>query len=110
MDVVIERFGVYLIRLDPVIGSEMRKTRPCVVLSPDSLHRHLHTVLIAPLTTTLRAYPSRVGITFAGREGQIALDQLRAVDRVRLRRQLGKLPPRKAAETLATLQNLFAVE
>lgn len=86
------RFDVYLVQLDPTAGSEMRKTRPCVVVSPDEMNRHLRTVIVAPMTTVMRRYPSRVPVRFDGKDGQVALDQIRTVDKVRLTRRLGEIP------------------
>lgn len=105
---VAERFAVYLVSLDPVTGHEMRKTRPCVVVSPDEMHRHLRTVVIAPLTSTRRGYPTRVPCTFAGRRGEIVLDQLRAVDVSRLKKRLGKLDVSTAGNVSRTLVRMFA--
>jgi len=90
--VVVQRFEVWLINLDPTQGSEINKTRPCVVLSPDEMNRYLRTVTIAALTSARRDYPSRVDCTFQGKEGQVALDYLRSVDKTRLVRRLGVLP------------------
>src|ERR1035438_1450816 len=82
---------VWLVSLDPTRASEMRKTRPCVVVSPDEMNRHLRTVIVAPMTTTERPYPTRVTLSFQGRRGQVAVDQLQAVDRQRLLKKLGKI-------------------
>jgi mRNA interferase MazF len=106
--VVALRFDVYLVELSPALGSEMQKTRPCLVISPDQLNRWLTTVIVAPLTTRRRAYPSRVDCQFQGRDGQVALDQLRAVDRTRLIRRLGRIDPTTQAVVLATLGAIFA--
>src|SRR5256885_3700420 len=83
MGLVIERFGVHLVALDLTIGSEIKKVRPCVVVSPDEMNRHIRTVIVAPMTTKGQPYPTRVRCRFAGKEGQIAVDQLRTVDRSR---------------------------
>ena len=88
---VINRFDVYLVILDPTIGSEIQKTRPCVVISPDEINRHIATVIVAPMTTKGRSYPTRVACTFQGKEGQVVLDQIRTVDKSRLTRKLGQL-------------------
>ena len=88
---VSRRFDVFLTKLDPTVGSEMRKTRPCVVVSPDEMNRTMNTVLVAPLTSVIRGYPFRPSCIFAGREGQIALDQIRCVDRHRLVKHLGQM-------------------
>lgn len=99
---------VWLISLDPTQGSEIRKTRPCLVISPDETNRHLRTVIIAPLTTAERPYPTRVAVTFQGKRGQVALDQLRAVDRLRLIRKLGKVTPRLGETVSSVLVELFS--
>jgi mRNA interferase MazF len=93
---------VWLVSLDPATGSEIRKTRPCLVISPDEMNRHLRTVIVAPMTTAQRPYPTRVALSFQGKRGQVALDQLRAVDRQRLVRKLGSISS-KAAETVSAL-------
>jgi mRNA interferase MazF len=105
---VIERFGVYRIALDPTVGSEMRKTRPCVVVSPDEMNRHIRTVIIATMTTTRRRYPTRIACTFAGKHGEVVLDQIRAVDQSRLTRQLGRLDRATATKVSRVLQEMFA--
>ena len=104
----VRRFEVFLVNLDPTVGSEIRKARPCVVVSPDEMNRYVRTVVVAPLTTTGRPYPSRVPVRFAGKNGQVVVDQLRTVDKVRLARQLGALEPREAAAVLEVLREFFA--
>jgi mRNA interferase MazF len=104
------RFQVWLVTLDPTRGSEIRKTRPCAVVSPDEMNRHLRTVIVAPMTTSSRPYPTRVGVRFQGKQGQIALDQIRTVDKSRLIRQLGALPTGKARETASALVEMFAAD
>lgn len=94
--------------LDPTVGSESRKSRPCVIVSPDEMNRYVRTVVVAPLTTAGRPYPSRVPIHFAGKDGQVVVDQLRTVDKVRLARQLGALEAREAAAVLEVLREFFA--
>ena len=103
-----KRFDVYLISLDPTKGHEMKKTRPCVVISPDVMNRHISTVIIAPMTSKGRSYPSRISCTFQGVKGQVVLDQIRTVDKVRLVKRLGKLSPRTQNHVLNTLAELFA--
>ncbi len=88
---VIEQYSIFLISLDPTIGHEIKKSRPCVVISPNEMNGSLETVIIAPMTTVKRAYPTRIPVSFAGKKGWIALDQIRTVDKRRLRKQLGKL-------------------
>jgi mRNA interferase MazF len=102
------RDEIWLIRLDPSLGSEIKKTRPCLVVSPDEMNEPLQTVLVAPMTTTMRSYPTRVTISFRGKTGQIALDQLRAVDRERLIRKLGIIPAKAVRETSGVLLEMFA--
>jgi mRNA interferase MazF len=108
MAVVAERFGVYLMLLDPTVGHEISKTRPCVVISPDELNRQLRTVIIAPMTTVKHAYPTRVPCRFGGRAGEVVLDQIRTIDKARLVKRLGTLDSKAAANSLKVLQELFA--
>mgnify|MGYP003429483015 CR=1 FL=1 len=104
---MVRQFEVYLVSLDPTQGSEIKKTRPALVISPDEMNRTLRTVLVAPMTTTLRNFPSRVKTTFQGKKGDIALDQMRAVDRSRLKK-LGSIHYGAAEKTLAVLQEMFS--
>jgi mRNA interferase MazF len=105
---VIERFSILLVRLDPTTGAETAKTRPCVVVSPDELNRAIATVIIAPMTTVRRGWPTRIEIRFQGKTGEIALDQIRAVDKTRLVKRLGKLDSETGASVLDTIGELFA--
>ena len=105
---MIQRFDVFLVNLDPTVGSEIQKTRPCLVVSPDEMNRHLRTVLIAPMSTTTRSYPTRIACVFEGQAGQVLLDQLRTVDRTRLVRRLGRLDEPAQEAVLAALLELFA--
>jgi mRNA interferase MazF len=102
------RFEVWLVNLDPTVGSEIRKTRPAVVVSPDEMNRHLRTAIVAPMTTTARGWPSRVLVRFAGKSGEIALDQLRAVDRARLVRRIGTIGGPEADAVADVLVTMFA--
>jgi mRNA interferase MazF len=104
------RFEVWLVALDPTRGSEIRKTRPCVVVSPDEMNRHIRTVIVAPMTSRSQTYPSRVALRFQGKDGQIALDQIRTIDKSRLVRRLGALPTRKARQTATTLVEMFTID
>jgi mRNA interferase MazF len=108
MDLVAKRFEVFLVSLDPAIGSEIRKTRPCVVISPDEMNAFIRTVIVAPMTTKGRPYPTRVDCRFRGKRGQVALDQIRTVDRSRLVKRLGKLTGAQSASVLAVLAAMFA--
>ena len=101
------RGEVYLVGLDPTRGSGIRKTRPCIVVSPDELNNHLHTIIVAPLATGGQAYPFRVPCRFANRGGQVVVDQLRTVDRERLVRRRGRLSAPTFSGVLATLQEMF---
>ena len=105
---VIGRFDVCLINLDPTIGHEIKKTRPCLVISPDEMNRHIRTVIIAPMTTADREYPTRIRTSFKGKKGQIVLDQLRTVDKKRLVKVLGKIDDSTAGRVLDTLAVMFA--
>jgi len=98
---------VWLVSLDPTQGSEIQKTRPCLVVSPDEVNEYLLTVIIAPMTTTERSYPTRVNIMFQSKRGQVALDQIRAVDRHRLVRRLGTVPAKTAQAVSSVLVELF---
>jgi mRNA interferase MazF len=106
--VAIQRFDVYLCRLDPTEGREIQKTRPCLIVSPDEMNRHVGTAIVAPMTTKGRSYPSRVPVKFDGRQGWIVLDQLRTVDRARLVRRLGSIDEGTADQVLAVLAEIFA--
>ena len=102
------RGDVHLVRLDATRGSEMKKTRPCVIVSPDEMHDYLRTVIIAPMTTGGRAYPWRVPCRFQNRSGFVALDQLRTVDGERLLQRLGRLSAETTGHVLGTLQEMFS--
>ncbi len=101
------RDEVWLIALDPSKGSEIKKTRPCLVISPDEMNEALQTVLVAPMTTTLRNYPTRVNLVFRNKAGQVALDQLRAIDRQRLVRRLGLVSTKTADRVSKVLIEVF---
>ncbi len=99
---------IWLAQLDPTVGSEIQKTRPCVVVSPDEMNDHLRTVIVAPMTTGSRPAAFRVGLTFQGKQGLIVLDQIRTLDRSRMVKRLGALRPQTLAAALQTLQSMFA--
>ncbi len=103
----VARGEVWLVALDPTIGSEIRKMRPCLVISPPELQDHLRTLLAAPMTTAGRAAPWRIPIRFDGKDGLVLLEQIRALDRERLVRRLGKAPDQTVSLTLARLRNMF---
>jgi len=108
MGMDVRRFDVFLINLDPTVGHEIKKTRPCLVLSPDEMNRHISTIIVAPMTTKGRNYPTRVKCTFQGKRGQIVLDQIRTIDRERLVKRLGKISKRAQMEVLRILQEMFS--
>ena len=102
------RGDVFLVSLNPTRGGEIRKTRPCVVVSPNELNAYLRTFIVAPLTTGGYSYPFRVACTFQGRAGHVVLDQVRSVDRQRLVKRLGTLSPAVLGQALAVLREMFA--
>ena len=104
----INRFEVYLVNLDPTVGREIKKTRPCLVVSPDEINHNIRTVIVAPLTTRGQPYPTRVPCRFKGKDGQVVLDQIRTVDRSRLIKKLGKIDSKTAEAVLDVLQEMFA--
>ncbi|HEY9748119.1 MAG TPA: type II toxin-antitoxin system PemK/MazF family toxin [Allocoleopsis sp.] len=105
---VVKHFDVYLVNLDPTIGSEIQKTRPCLVVSPDEMNRNISTVIIAPMTTKGREYPMRVACRFQGKDGQIVLDQLRTVDKLRLVKRLGRISATAQKLVLTVLTEMFS--
>ncbi|HNT38379.1 MAG TPA: type II toxin-antitoxin system PemK/MazF family toxin [Rubrivivax sp.] len=102
------RGEIWLAQLDPTVGSEIRKTRPCVVISPAEMNAHLRTLIVAPMTTGARPASFRVPLRFQGKQGLIVLDQIRTLDRTRLMKRLGALRPSTLAATLSVLQAMFA--
>jgi mRNA interferase MazF len=108
MGVVVRRFEVYLVALDPTVGYEISKTRPCLVVSPDEMNAHIGTVIVAPMTSTSRPYPSRIACNFAGKSGQVILDQLRTVDKTRLVKKMGSIDEAVHEVVLEALQKIFA--
>jgi mRNA interferase MazF len=126
MGMVTERFDVFLVMLDPTVGSEIQKrlapvgfpdaksetreTRPCLIISPDEMNSHLATIIVAPMTTSGKQYPSRIPVNFEGKDGFIALDHIRSVSKNRLVRQLGTITPAEQKAVLAALLEMFAEE
>ena len=104
----IGRFDVWLVSLDPTVGSEIQKTRPCLVVSPDEMNHHIRTVIVAPMTAKGREYPTRVPCRFRGKRAQIVLDQIRTVDAARIVRKLGRLDAGAGVKVLAVLGEMFA--
>ena len=105
---VINRFDVYIVILDPTIGSEIQKTRPCLIISPDEMNRHIAPVIVAPMTTKGQSYPTRVACTFQGKEGQVVLDQIRTIDKSRLARKLGQINDETQLEVLSVLNEMLS--
>ena len=105
---VVKRFEVYLVNLDPTVGSEIQKTRPCLIISPDEMNDPIATVIIAPMTSKGRDYPTRVNCQFQGKDGQAVLDQIRTVDKLRLVKKLGKVSASTQNKVLAVLAEMFA--
>jgi mRNA interferase MazF len=108
MAVVVNRFDVYLINLDPTVGSEIKKARPCLIISPEEMNRHIRTVIVAPMTTAGKEYPTRISCTFKKKKGQIVTDQIRTIDKSRLIKRLGTIDPNTQLEVIAVLQRLFS--
>ena len=105
----VNRFEVYLINLDPTQGNEIKKTRPCLVISPNEMNHFISTVIVAPMTTKGRDYPTRVACEFQEKQGQIVLDQMRTVDKSRLIRKLGKIDKNSQSEVMAILAEMFTL-
>ena len=108
MGMVVNRFDVYLINLDPTVGSEIQKIRPCLIISPDEMNKYIRTVIVAPLTSAGKDYPTRVSCKFKKKRGQIVLDQIRTIDKARLIKKLGSIDPETQLEVISVLQRLFA--
>ncbi len=104
----INRFEVFLVNLDPTVGHEIQKTRPCLIISPNEMNRFISTVIVAPMTTKGRKYPTRISCSFRGKNGQIVLDQIRTVDKKRLVKKLGSISKNAQAKTLTILHDMFA--
>jgi len=105
----VKRFDVFLASLDPTVGHEIKKTRPCLVISPDEMNQYISTIIIAPMTTKGRSYPTRVKCTFKGKRGQIILDQIRTIDKNRLVKKLGMISKKAQMDVLQILQEMFSL-
>lgn len=106
--VAISRFDVVLVQLDPTVGREIKKTRPCIVVSPDVMNKHLDTVIVLPLTSTIRSFPSRMTIRFQNREGEIAVDQIRTVSLERIVKKIGRITSRESRSVCDKLTEMFS--
>ena len=105
---VINRFDVFLVGLDPTVGSEIQKTRPCLVVSPDEMNENIGTVIIAPMTSATKEYPTRVSCRFRKKTGQIVIDQIRTIDKSRLIKRLGTIDSKAQLDVVSVLQRMFA--
>ncbi len=105
---MVKRGEIWLVNLDPTVGSEIKKSRPCVIVSPAEMHDYLRTAIVAPMTTGSRPAPFRIALTHAGKQGLILLDQVRTVDKTRLINRLGKIQPKTLGVVLETMQEIFS--
>ena len=105
---VVKRFDVYIVDLDPTVGSEIQKARPCLVISPDEMNRNIRTVIVAPMTSTSKDYPTRVSCIFKKKKGHIVLDQIRTIDKTRLSKRLGTIDSKAQLDVVSVLQRMFA--
>jgi mRNA interferase MazF len=105
---VVDRFDIFLVSLDPSKGLEIKKTRPCLVISPDEMNRYIKTLIVAPMTSKIRDYPTRILVTFEGKKGNIVLDQIRTIDKSRIVKKLGSLDTETASLVLETLRKMFS--
>jgi len=108
MGMVVSRFDIYLVNLDPTIGKGIKKSRPCVVISPDEMNRHIATVTVAPMTTKARSYPTRIACKFEGKNGQVVLDQIRTINKARLIKKLGKVNRQTQKSIFIILNEMFS--
>ena len=108
MGMVINRFDVFLVSLDPTVGHEIKKTRPCVIISPNEINHNIATIIVAPMTTKGRDYPTRIPCFFDKKDGQIVLEQIRTIDKSRLIKKLGTLNKQTQLKIIAVLQELFS--
>lgn len=104
---VADQYNVYLVNLDPTVGLEIKKTRPCLIISPDEMNHNIDTVIIAPMTTKSHIYPTRVKVKFAGKNGWIVLDQIRTVDNIRLVKQLGKISNKEITNVKKVIKEML---
>lgn len=107
MGMVVNQYNVYLVNLDPTVGHEIKKTRPCLVISPDEMNHNIDTIIVAPMTTKSHSYPTRIPVKFDGKQGWIVLDQLRTVDGIRLVKQLGKITKKEVSEVKKVIKEML---
>ena len=103
----LSQYQIVLVNLDPTIGSEIKKTRPCIIISPNEMNKHLRTIVVAPMTTKSRKYPTRIEVKHDGKTGWIIIDQIRTIDKQRIIRILGKLSNREIKETKSVMKETF---
>ena len=104
---VVNQYNVYLVNLDPTVGHEIKKTRPCLVISPDEMNHNIDIIIVAPMTTKSHSYPTRIPVKFDGKQGWIVLDQLRTVDGIRLVKQLGKITKKEVSEVKKVIKEML---
>lgn len=107
MGMVVNQYNVYLVNLDPTVGHEIKKTRPCLVISPDEMNHNIDTIIVAPMTTKSHSYPTRIPVKFDGKQGWIVFDQLRTVDGIRLVKQLGKITKKEVSEVKKVIKEML---
>lgn len=103
----VKQYDIFWVNLDPTVGSEIRKTRPCVIISPDEMNANIRTVVIAPLTTSSRSYPTRINVTINGKKGSIVLDQIRTIDKIRLQHKIGSVAHQTALKIKQVIKETF---
>lgn len=107
MGMVVNQYNVYLVNLDPTLGHEIKKTRPCLVISPDEMNHNIDTIIVAPMTTKSHSYPTRIPVKFEGKQGWIVLDQIRTVDSIRLVKHLGKITKKEVSEVKRVIKEML---
>lgn len=107
MGMVVNQYNVYLVNLDPTLGHEIKKTRPCLVISPDEMNHNIDTIIVAPMTTKSHSYPTRIPVKFDGKQGWIVLDQIRTVDSIRLVKHLGKITKKEVSEVKRVIKEML---
>lgn len=107
MGMVVNQYNVYLVNLDPTVGHEIKKTRPCLVISPDEMNHNIDTIIVAPMTTKSHSYPTRIPVKFDGKHGWIVLDQIRTVDGIRLVKHLGKITKKEVSEVKKVIKEML---
>ena len=107
MGMVVNQYNVYLVNLDPTVGHEIKKTRPCLVISPDEMNHNIDTIIVAPMTTKSHSYPTRIPVKLEGKQGWIVLDQIRTVDSIRLVKHLGKITKKEVSEVKRVIKEML---